>query len=216
MGWIKIRNWDKWQSYRRDRGQPPWIKIHRCLMRNADWVSLADAQKGQLVSIWLLAADKGGKVPDSPKTIQRLCYMDKPPNLQLYEKLGFIDGPCQGDVKMTPSRRQDDATETETETEYTARARQLFEIFCEHNRNLIHPRKYTASRAKKCRTRIKEGGEDYLTEFQEAVIIAQSSTFLCGGGDRGWVADFDWFIVNDSNVSSILESKYEDRKTANW
>ena len=53
-------NWDKWQTYRKDRGQPPWIKIHRRLMRNPEWVSLTDAERGQLVSMWLLAADHDG------------------------------------------------------------------------------------------------------------------------------------------------------------
>ena len=200
-------------------------------MRNEDWVSLTDAERGQLISIWLLAADKNGKIPNSPKTIQKLCYMNNPPNLQLYEKLGFIDSWRQGDVKVTPKRRQVDAkltpsrrqvdapeaeTETEAETEHTARARLLFDLFCENNTSLIHPRRYTDSRAKKCRLRIKEGGKDYLKDFKDAVLIAQKSTFLCGGGDRGWVADFDWFIKNDTNVSSILEGKYDDNKTVEW
>ncbi|KKL61244.1 hypothetical protein LCGC14_2197270, partial [marine sediment metagenome] len=57
---LRIRNWDKWQSYRRDRGQPPWIKVHRSLMRDMNWVSLSDAQRGQLVAIWMLAADQDG------------------------------------------------------------------------------------------------------------------------------------------------------------
>ncbi|MCP4375824.1 MAG: hypothetical protein GY794_06580, partial [bacterium] len=90
-GTLRIRNWDKWQSYRKDRGQPPWIKIHREVMRNTDWVELSDAQRGQLVAIWLLAADRDGVIPTSPKTIQKLCYLDAEPDLQLFVDKGFIE-----------------------------------------------------------------------------------------------------------------------------
>jgi hypothetical protein len=110
---LKIRNWEKWQSYRRDRGQPPWIKVHREVMRNPEWVMLTDAQRGQLVGIWLLAADRDGVIPASPKLIQKLCYMDSEPDLQVFINLGFIEG----DVNVTPERRQGDETETETEKE---------------------------------------------------------------------------------------------------
>lgn len=109
----RIRNWDKWQSYRKDRGQPPWIKIHREVMRNPEWVSLSDAQRGQLVAIWLLAADRNGVIPASPLVIQKLCHLDTEPDLQLFTDKGFIEP----DANMTPDRRQHDAPETEAETE---------------------------------------------------------------------------------------------------
>ena len=82
-------------------------------MRDPNWVSLTDSQRGQLIAIWLLAADHDGIIPDSPKLIQKLCYMDKQPNIKTFIEQGFIEH----DVKVTPLRRQDDETETETETE---------------------------------------------------------------------------------------------------
>ena len=106
---MKIRNWDKWQSYRKDRGQPPWIKIHREVMRNPEWVALTDGQRGQLVSLWLLAADRNGEIPDCPTLIKRLCYMDSEPDLQLFVTKEFII--C--DASMTPTRRQSDQPEAE-------------------------------------------------------------------------------------------------------
>lgn len=102
---IRIRNWEKWQSYRSDRGQPPWIKIHREVMRNPDWVALTDAQKGQLVSLWILGADRGGIIPSDPILLQRLCYLESPPDLQLFTQLGFLEG----DVKVASEWRQGDA-----------------------------------------------------------------------------------------------------------
>ena len=84
-------------------------------MRDPNWVALTDAQKGQLVCIWMLAADNNGKVPSSPALIKRLCCLEHEPDLTILMSLGFLD------AKMTPRRRQyvvlESETETETETE---------------------------------------------------------------------------------------------------
>lgn len=106
---IRIRNWEKWQSYRKDRGQPPWIKIHRELMRKVEWVELTDAQRGQLVAMWMLAADQNGVIPASPETIKKFCFMDNEPDLQLFTDKGFIDS----DATMASEWRQSDEPETE-------------------------------------------------------------------------------------------------------
>jgi len=106
---LRVRNWDKWQSYRTDRGQPPWIKVHREVMRNPDWVALTDAQRGQLVAIWLLAADHNGVIPASPTIIMRLCYLDTLPDLELFMEHGFIEH----GVIVASDGRQDDAKTTQ-------------------------------------------------------------------------------------------------------
>ena len=100
--YLKVRNWDKWQSYRKDRGQPPWIKVHRALLRDPGWVALTDDQKGHLVSIWMLAADRGGEIPSSPTIIRKLCYLDTDPDLEVFVYHGFIDG----DAKAATARSQ--------------------------------------------------------------------------------------------------------------
>lgn len=118
---LKVRNWDKWQSYRKGRGQPSWIKIHRRVMRNPDWVALSDAQRGQLVAIWLLAADQGGTIPASSKIIQKLCHMDSEPDINLLISAGFlerhpddsqVDANCQPpDSQLTDTCPQNGALE---------------------------------------------------------------------------------------------------------
>jgi hypothetical protein len=113
MTQLYIHDWDMWQTYRRDRGQPPWIKVHRCLMRDHKWVALSDAQKGQLISMWILAADNNGQLPDDPTLVQKLCYLDNPPDLEYFVKQGLVDR----DANLTPQRRQSDAPEAEAETE---------------------------------------------------------------------------------------------------
>lgn len=100
---MRIKNWDKWQSYRKDRGQPPWIKLHRALMRDPNWVSLTDSQRGQLVSMWMLAADRDGEIPDDTKVLKKLCFMESDPDLKVFEGHGFLQHGCQHGVKVASS-----------------------------------------------------------------------------------------------------------------
>jgi hypothetical protein len=105
---LKVRNWSRWQSYRSDRGQPPWIKLHRCIMRDEQWVGMTSAQRGQLIAIWLLAADRDGEVPGDPRLVQKLCFMDEAPDLNWFIENDFLEG----DASVTPERRQPDANVT--------------------------------------------------------------------------------------------------------
>lgn len=122
MGY-RVRNWERWQSYRRDRDKPPWIKIYRRLLLDPSWAMLSDAEKGQLVSLWILAGDRDGALPEA-NLLQKLCQLDSAPPIAKFVSLGFIetceDAPsigCHRDVSVTSSWRQNDAPDTETETE---------------------------------------------------------------------------------------------------
>jgi hypothetical protein len=115
---LEINKWDKWQSYRKDRGTPPWIKVHRNLLSNAEWAALSDSEKGHLVSMWILAADKKGMIPSNPVVIQKMCMLDTPPDIAKLVDLGFISPHgCQDDAKVTPGESQDDQPEAEAEAE---------------------------------------------------------------------------------------------------
>ena len=129
MDFLQVANWEKWQSYRKDRGAPPWIKVYRNLFSNPEWAQLSDSEKGQLVSLWIVAADKNGKIPFNEKILKKIAQLDSL-NLNKFIDLGFLqkDG-CQDDAKMTSGGCQDDAPETETETET--------EINCSEMKNSI-------------------------------------------------------------------------------
>lgn len=76
-------------------------------MRNIDFISLTDAQRGQLFTIWLLAADHDGAIPASAELIQKLCYMQEAPDIEVFVIAGFIE---RGAI-VTPCRRQHDSPE---------------------------------------------------------------------------------------------------------
>ena len=54
--------------------------------------------------------------------------------------------------------------------------------------------------------RLKEYGLDGFVELFNKVA---DSIFLCGGGERGWKADFDWLIAYE-NMQKVLEGKYDN------
>lgn len=116
--WLTCRNWDYWQTYRRDRNAPPWIKVHRRVLQDMEWSMLTDSEKGQLVSMWVLAADRNGAIPNDARALQRLLGLDDPPNLNKFMDLGFLTPSGRhDDASVAPDRRQGDAPEAEAEAE---------------------------------------------------------------------------------------------------
>lgn len=93
MGFLRIRNWDRWQTYRKDRSAPPWIKVHCRLLHDPNWISLSDMQKGQLISLWILASDRNGSIPDDKNMLKILCCLEHEPDIDVFISLGFIENP---------------------------------------------------------------------------------------------------------------------------
>jgi len=69
-------------------------------------------------------------------------------------------------------------------------------------------------RRDKCKRRLAKDPKKFVDQFTRAVIKAQETPFLCGEGDRGWKADFDWFIANDRHVIRVLEGRYDSATRA--
>lgn len=52
---LKVKNWGQFQHYK-DRS-PPWIKLHKCLLDDRDFMSLPLASKAIAPLLWLLASE---------------------------------------------------------------------------------------------------------------------------------------------------------------
>lgn len=64
------------------------------------------------------------------------------------------------------------------------------------------------ARRKAINARLKRYTEDDLkTAFEKA----EASSFLKGGNDRNWSANFDW-VIKDTNLAKILDGNYDDRE----
>ena len=67
------------------------------------------------------------------------------------------------------------------------------------------------ARKKAIKARLKTYSID---DFEELFKKAESSTFLKGGNNRNWTANFDW-LIKDSNMAKVLDGNYENKKPAN-
>jgi len=72
--------------------------------------------------------------------------------------------------------------------------------------NLRPIRSITGKRKSHTAARFKEYG---LSGFFNAFEKVAASVFLCGGGYRGWKADFDW-LISPANMQKVLEGKYDN------
>ena len=118
MNYLKIKNWDKFQTFRKDRGTPPWIKVYNSLLSNSEWVQLSDAEKGQLISMWLIASTRDGQISDCPKILRKTCMLDAEPNLQRFKDLGLLVGTVatiSGSAVAAPRQQGDAAEESRVE-----------------------------------------------------------------------------------------------------
>ena len=71
------------------------------------------------------------------------------------------------------------------------------------------PRLTTLSDARK--KAIKARLNKYTVEdFRRVFELAENSTFLKGGNNRNWSANFDW-MIKDANFAKILDGNYNDK-----
>jgi len=85
-----------------------------------------------------------------------------------------------------------------------------FETIMEMYNQICHElRPIVSINGKRCSqvsARYKEYGMDGIKTLFET---AAKSAFLCGAGERGWKADFDWLIA-PTNFQKVMEGKYDN------
>ena len=112
---MKPKNWDQFQHYK-DRC-PPWIKLHRDLLNNRDFMMLPLESKALAPMLWLLASEsQDGSFDASIEELMfrlRMSEQDIKKGLKsLIDKGFFVD-----DSQMLAECYQVATPETETETE---------------------------------------------------------------------------------------------------
>jgi uncharacterized protein YdaU (DUF1376 family) len=87
--------------------------------------------------------------------------------------------------------------------------RELLGFWNENRGVLSEALKLTPKREEKLRARLK-ADPDFEATFKTALVKAKGVPFLCGSGERGWKASFDWFIANDENCLRVIEGRYDE------
>lgn len=192
MQYLRVKNWESFQHYK-DRS-PPWIKLHRDLLRDYNFICLQDASKMQLMLIWLLASQVDNKIPADPEYIKNQIGIKGELNLsELIEKGFLVD-----DSNTLAECKQSAIVETEAETYSTDRE------------EIELPKSAKAARAKKTRLSSDwilpdEWGEWALEEglTHEQVVKAWPSfrDYHVGKGTLAldWKATWRTWIYNIKN-----------------
>jgi hypothetical protein len=86
---LRVKKWEVHQTYRADRGQPPWIKLYAALFTDAGWNKLGDLQKCQLMHLWVLASLDCGHV-DYTTVSHKAVSLDTPIELDRFIAEGWL------------------------------------------------------------------------------------------------------------------------------
>jgi hypothetical protein len=118
--YLYVKNWENYQHYK--HRSPPWIKLHRDLLNDYNFLCLQDASKLHLMLIWLLASQMENRIPADPDFIrQRIGIKEKPNLKELIDKGFLVDA-----SNALASCKQVAITETETETETDKKPQPVF------------------------------------------------------------------------------------------
>lgn len=104
----------------------------------------------------------------------------------------------------------EDAAPTRVEIDFVA----VKEFFNRTMENASIPKirtKIDGRRKEMLTARVREYGIDMV---YEVITKAAASSFLNGGGNRGFVADFEW-LMRPNNFPKVLEGNYDNHETTN-
>jgi hypothetical protein len=125
---FEVANWSLYQHYR--ERNPPWVKLHYALLSGETWVALDDASRVLAVACILIASRHDGRVPANPVYIQRVAYLNQPPDFKPLVDTGFLVdasgllAACKRDAStMLDQRQRRDRGESETEAEESENSR---------------------------------------------------------------------------------------------
>lgn len=83
-----IKDWDRFQHYKKPK--PVWIKLYRDLLRDYAFMQLSESERWIVIGLWIIAAETGNEIPDDPEYIRTSLKLKRPPDLEKFSRLGFI------------------------------------------------------------------------------------------------------------------------------
>jgi hypothetical protein len=117
---LKVRNWRTFQHYQTRR--PPWVKLHRTLLDDYEFIRLPVASQALAPRLWLLASESSdGSIPDDPAKLAFRLHCSEAEIVDSVTPLisaGFLEGLLNASAALA-TRKQNLISETETEGERT-------------------------------------------------------------------------------------------------
>lgn len=82
-----VKNWKEFQHY--GKRNPPWIKLHRAILDDDDFNTLAESQRLHLILLWLHASQNNGKIKNNSDYLERKLDI-KNLDLNALAEAGFL------------------------------------------------------------------------------------------------------------------------------
>lgn len=181
MDYLTVKKWEEFQHYK-DRN-PPWIKLHTCLLDDYEFGRLQDASKAHLMLIWLFASKRDGRIPDDPKFLQAKLGLDKQPDLKALEEQGFLlrERSASNTLQTPEQGASGSLSLARSQEERREEAEKRDERF--HRFWQAYPRKVSKPEALKAWG--KENPDDELTEniLRAIAVQKQSPQWMKDGGE---------------------------------
>lgn len=126
---LKIKNWSSYQSYK-DR-KPPWIRLHKSLLDNYEYLTMSLTGRATLPLLWLLASEDENPVTGTIRIgYEKISFRLRLPMEEIMSgiseciKSGFIEEKQEVTESLqkiiqtvTPETEKRHIEQTETETE---------------------------------------------------------------------------------------------------
>jgi hypothetical protein len=218
---LVAKNWAEFQHYH--NRMPPWIKLHKSLLDNFEFMSLPTASKALAPLLWLLASEsEDGQIDGTPAKIAfrlRMSVTEVTAGLTPLIHNGFfleignastplaigLQDACletERETEGEAERELEKETEGEREKEYClANVHDVFDYWkskLNHTRSKLDPK-----RRKLIATRLKEGYT--VADLRKAIIGCSVSQWHMGANDRGTKFDSLELILRDAtNVDKFI------------
>ena len=119
--------------------------------------------------------------------------------------------PCNGDrieQDIEEEKEQERELDTHTSAPVRVSAQSIIDLFNSLCPSLPSVETLNDARQTKIDALL---GTYSIDQFKRCFENAEASSFLKGGGDKGWKASFDW-IIDEKNFPKVLEGNYANKK----
>lgn len=200
---MRVKNFEKFQHFK-DR-RPPWVKLYRDILDDAEWFELDPLAAKVLVMLWLIASEdetKQGFLPSTKQLAFRLRMSEntvKKVCISLSHWLEQTDiSPISSCNQTDTPERAGEETETETETDPCAEQAQrgsLMDRFEEFYSS--YPKKRNRGDAEKAWKAIKPNDELTKTIVEAVEVAKQCDDWRKDGGQfvpypASWLRASGW------------------------
>jgi hypothetical protein len=211
---VSVLNWDRYQSNKKNGEYSSLLRFSLAANFFSDSKIVRLSSSSKLLFVYILAecAKQNRGFCTLLFPILTLTLQKRLPKvlacISELESFQLISKNCSYKEKEIKEKKRKEKNTPTILSESSALHHPLFLIWNSNCGTLPKAEQLSPKRIKSCRARWKDNpSEDYWTK---AVVEITESSFCCGENERGWRANFDWFLKPDTHIS-VLEGKYRGK-----